>query len=624
MRHMQPEAETTSDARWWMWRIIAAVAGAIFLALLVFVAYPHWRDSRLTALLADAEGQFQGGHAESALSLYEQIQRDYPGTWASERALNEARRLRNYIGQAEDLKRKADQAYKMTEFEEALRLYRKVAEEFPRSSRARMAQAEIDTTLARSCEKLRDEAWAALADRRFSAASTICDRIAALNPKFEFLDPLRQKIAQEQTRHREALDRAKAAEKAGNWPDARAAYEAALKVVPGDAESTAGRLRALRAIPPPPGMKLILPGDWGPTGERPQRFAGCYIDEREVTNAQYAEFVAATHRKPPPHWGKPNPSPELAPLPVVCVTWDDAAAYAAWARKRLPTESEWERAARGPDGRAYPWGNACSGKEAVFARGPAPAGATPSDRSAEGCLDMGGNASEWVAPDQEPAQPAAVKPLRGASWAGLETGRAHHVVPLRPADAKSDPARTVLIGLPDIWGVEVRAFTELEFFFRGVSGDSAAIEIRMWIPELKRVVIATSFISPGSEIVSERTVPVDLRGDARTTRVRLDTGRRLLRVESENGAPQRILYTDPDGTERAMPLTRRQDTEASRPVDATPATEQMIAGQKPFDRVVRELSARPLAETARSATRRSAPADARFIDVGFRCARGID
>ena len=80
-----------------------------------------------------------------------------------------------------------------------------------------------------------------------------------------------------------------------------------------------------------------------------------YIDKYEVTNAQYKQFMDATGRKAPEYWederlNQPN-------QPVVSVTWHDAVAYANWAEKRLSTEAEWEKAARGTDGRKYPWGS---------------------------------------------------------------------------------------------------------------------------------------------------------------------------------------------------------------------------------------------------------------------------
>lgn len=134
-----------------------------------------------------------------------------------------------------------------------------------------------------------------------------------------------------------------------------------------------------------------------------------FIDRTEVTNAAYKKFLAATGHKAPTNWtGKSSPEGRDN-SPVTGVTWQDAADYASWAGKRLPTEAEWEAAARGSDGRIYPWGN-------DYRAGVANIGSKPDDVTAEqypsgikevgryplgaspaGALDMIGNAWEWAA-----------------------------------------------------------------------------------------------------------------------------------------------------------------------------------------------------------------------------------
>ncbi len=124
-----------------------------------------------------------------------------------------------------------------------------------------------------------------------------------------------------------------------------------------------------------------------------------FIDKTEVTNEEYAEFVRATGYAPPPDWENGTFKVGMANRPVVNVTWNDALAYAEWAGKRLPTEAEWEFAARGPDNRLYPWGNEWvpgnaytkeSGLTTLQPVGSAPQGASPF-----GILDMAGNVYEW-------------------------------------------------------------------------------------------------------------------------------------------------------------------------------------------------------------------------------------
>ncbi len=164
------------------------------------------------------------------------------------------------------------------------------------------------------------------------------------------------------------------------------------------------------------------------------------IDQVEVTNERYMRFVKATGHRPPPDPFGTGPLQSikgLEQLPVVQTTWYDAKAYCTWAQKRLPTEAEWEKAARGTDGRLYPWGNdpptprrANFDREWDDQRTLHAVGSLPEGDSPYGVKDMAGNAREWVAdwydadyyaqaPERNPQGPekkGVVRSIRGGSW----------------------------------------------------------------------------------------------------------------------------------------------------------------------------------------------------------------
>ena len=169
-----------------------------------------------------------------------------------------------------------------------------------------------------------------------------------------------------------------------------------------------------------------------------------FIDQFEVTNVQYAECVAADGCDMPTRSESETresyfDNPDYADFPVVFVTWEDADAYCQWAGKRLPTEAEWEKAARGPAVQAFPWeggevscnvansfdnlgGSTCVGDTSAV-------GSYPDGNSVYGVADMAGNVWEWVSdwysetyygesPSENPAGPdgSSNKVLRGGGW----------------------------------------------------------------------------------------------------------------------------------------------------------------------------------------------------------------
>jgi len=168
--------------------------------------------------------------------------------------------------------------------------------------------------------------------------------------------------------------------------------------------------------------------------ESPQRrisLKAFYIDKTEVTNDAYAKFVSATLRKSPVGW-KGGVMPEKrGKYPVTNVSWFDASAYCKWKGGRLPTEQEWEKAARGTDGRIFPWGGDFDIKKLNTLGeygGTTPVGRFADGASPYGVLDMAGNVQEWTA-DWYGRYPGNTyddkdygerfKVVRGGGWGGM-------------------------------------------------------------------------------------------------------------------------------------------------------------------------------------------------------------
>ncbi|MGQ0601304.1 MAG: formylglycine-generating enzyme family protein, partial [Anaerolineales bacterium] len=158
-----------------------------------------------------------------------------------------------------------------------------------------------------------------------------------------------------------------------------------------------------------PAGEFVMGNDAGPADQRPAHtvyLESFWIDQLEVTNAMYALCVASGLCSPPLDTSSITRAqyydvPEFANQPVLYVSWFQAKDYCEWAGRRLPTEAEWEKAARGADGRLYPWGNDAPDSARLNFRASGfgdtvAVGSYAGNISPYGALDMAGNASEWV------------------------------------------------------------------------------------------------------------------------------------------------------------------------------------------------------------------------------------
>ncbi|MBC7840102.1 MAG: SUMF1/EgtB/PvdO family nonheme iron enzyme, partial [Nitrospiraceae bacterium] len=215
-------------------------------------------------------------------------------------------------------------------------------------------------------------------------------------------------------------------------------------------EKTASAQSHERLMALVPAGKFRMGSSMGDADEQPEHqvyVEAFFMDTYQVTVGQYARFLDATSHEAPPDWTIMNRS-QHQKRPIVNVDWADAYAYCTWVGKRLPTEAEREKAARGTDGRTYPWGNEHPTK--FFANvsqehwnnhsALTPVGTFENGKSPYGIYDMAGNVWEWVSdwydpnyyktsPSQNPTGPprGESKVIRGGSWgSGPEALRAAH------------------------------------------------------------------------------------------------------------------------------------------------------------------------------------------------------
>ena len=261
------------------------------------------------------------------------------------------------------------------------------------------------------------EPWAA---KDWGRVISLIEQILAINPSY---DDMTEKLYAAHVNYGHQLV------KEGRLEEAKVEFTRALDVKPDGGEATAelSALAGETSIPlvptatpipsaPPPTVAeaamIAIPAGEFTMGsenkiERPPHtvFVDTFeIDQFEVTNEQFEKFVAETgyvtdaEKAGDTSWryySKDKPQ-----HPVVKVSWNDAKAFCEWGGKRLPTEAEWEKAARGTDGRTYPWGsdwnvNKANTKEAGY-RGTIIVGSFPAGASPYGVMDMAGNVSEWT------------------------------------------------------------------------------------------------------------------------------------------------------------------------------------------------------------------------------------
>ena len=225
--------------------------------------------------------------------------------------------------------------------------------------------------------------------------------------------------------------------------------------VVGAGEAPVGKDGAPMAVIPK--GEFVMGTNEGRSNERPEHkvWLPTYaIDQVEVTMSRYARFIEATGHEAPPLWDYEAVG-KVGDRPAVGLTWRDAVAYCKWAGKRLPTEAEWEKAARGADARRYPWGHMQpfvdianynrgvwvsyaitlvsveSGVKGMSIRH----GLKEGGKSPYGLYHMSGNAAEWVAdwydreyyqksPAKNPTGPASgeKRVIRGGSWSDAPVG----------------------------------------------------------------------------------------------------------------------------------------------------------------------------------------------------------
>ena len=615
----------------------------VALLALIFAVFLPARRSRREAtahrMLNQAESLVGQGFYSKAIRTCEDLVERYPETAAAARARDRAEAMRETSTAAHAACQAVDEEAHKETFESLDAAYRQFAEvakvppvslvptyvAYAESRRKQVRREIVEILTARAAaHETRGEWHAALAEYRLAAE------------KYEFTDPpvgpALKEAAERVSKCADLVEQARGRGEQNDWPEAYALCRQALDLVWADPAANDFLAVVAERLPPPEGMILVERGEYvvGGSEEHPRRILtlprGYYVDRGEVTCAQFRAFVKTTGHEPPPGWTEDGfPKPGTENLPVVNVTPADAAAYAAWAGKQLPTEELWECAARGTNGFLYAWGNDWREGNAVLGFGPAPPNAATGDRGSPGATGMMGNVAEWTSTDF-PAKRAEATPgneaalmryegrpmervrrfvVKGSSWAGTESGRPTVVL---PADRESPDHSTILTPDTDSPDLAISAPSNLELVYRGVFGrpDQARIVVRKWVPEWNRWLESAFTAAMGETLGGIASFAVE-GTDAQRRPVRdkaevdLNTGC----VAIEQDPASWLDVRDPAGVVRRLPLER------GRQERITLSLSSRLALPPPPDRDIRDV--------AMLYSRMAGRADGRYLNVGFRC-----
>ena len=560
-------------------------------------------------VIEEARRAYEQGRPKLALRLYGRVASGMSRHAAT--AKTEHAALRNVLQAASGLYRKGREFSAAKNHVAAAKAFQELTSRYPRSGEwARYAKADLarcrqilfDATVAKARTAEREERWGAAA-RLYREAAPYDDSGDALARG--------KKASVKDGAFGRSLGLGRRELRAKRWLAAARHFAAALRLSPHSREAALGLGKALPNLRKPEGMALIPPGSAlvGEAGKGLARrvpFSGCFMDTREVSNRQYAAFVKAKRHPPPPHWPGGRMPKSSGDLPVVCVTWRAAAAYASWRGGRLPSSLEWEVAARGHQGFVYPWGNDFRRENAVLDLGPSAVGSNPADRSPFGCTDMAGNVSEWVADTMSGAGAGAagLRVVRGCSWAGLEPQRRSRVLPAARG-ASVPPERQVVVDAPGRWVLPLYYPADRSLTYMSFSLKKPTFRFFLWVPKPGRWVQRSQSVAVGEAVRFAQSVAVRGAGRRRLD-LEFDTGYRVVRV---TGQGKGVALTNASGAVRTLAKSPEPPF-GPLPKQGAPAEE-------------RDRSEANLAHVARLPNRLAAPPSGAFLNVGFRCAKDL-